>query len=38
VTKAELAEGQLTQVLTVTPFADLGRLTFVKVLLWDPPQ
>ena len=38
VTKSELAEGQLTQVLTVTPLADFGRLTFVKVLLWEPPQ
>ena len=38
VSKAELADGQLTQVLTVTPLADLGRLTFVKVLLWEPPQ
>ena len=38
VSKAELAAGQLTQVLTVTPLADLGRLTFVKVLLWEPPQ
>ena len=36
VSKADLAEGQLTQVLTVTPLADLGRLTFVKVLLWEP--
>jgi len=36
VAQAELAEGQLTQLLTVTPLADLGRLTFVKVLLWEP--
>ena len=37
VSKMELASGQLTQLLTVTPLADLGRLTFVKVLLWEPP-
>jgi rod shape-determining protein MreC len=36
VTKMELASGQLTQVLTVTPLADLSRLTFLKVLLWEP--
>jgi hypothetical protein len=34
----ELASGQLTQVLTVTPVADLERLTFLKVLLWEPPR
>jgi rod shape-determining protein MreC len=38
VSKAELSADQLNQVLTVTPYADLGRLTFVKVLLWVPPQ
>ena len=38
VSKAELGEGQLNQVLTVTPLANLGRLSFVKVLLWEPPQ
>jgi rod shape-determining protein MreC len=38
VTKADLASGQLTQVLTVTPLADLARLTFLKVLLWEPPR
>ena len=38
VTKADLSPGQLNQVLTVTPSADLARLTFVKVLLWIPPQ
>jgi rod shape-determining protein MreC len=38
VSKTELSADQLTQVLTVTPLADLGRLTFVKVLLWEPPK
>jgi rod shape-determining protein MreC len=38
VSKIDLAAGQLTQVLTVTPLADLERLTFLKVLLWEPPQ
>jgi rod shape-determining protein MreC len=38
VTKSELAAGQLTQVLTVTPLADFERLTFLQVLLWEPPQ
>ena len=38
VSKIDLASGQLTQVLTVTPLADLARLTFVKVLLWEPPR
>jgi rod shape-determining protein MreC len=38
ITKIDLSPGQLTQVLTVTPAADLARLTFVKVLLWEPPQ
>ncbi|MEY2461856.1 MAG: rod shape-determining protein MreC [Acidimicrobiaceae bacterium] len=38
VAKSELASGQLNQVLTVTPLADLARLTFLKVLLWEPPQ
>ncbi|MEY2453372.1 MAG: rod shape-determining protein MreC, partial [Acidimicrobiaceae bacterium] len=38
VSKVDLSAGQLFQVLTVTPLADLGRLTFVKVLLWEPPQ
>ena len=38
VSKAELASGQLNQVLTVTPLSDLSRLTVLKVLLWEPPQ
>lgn len=38
VTKTELSADQLIQVLTVTPLADLSRLTFVKVLVWEPPQ
>jgi rod shape-determining protein MreC len=38
VSKAELSADQLNQILTVTPYADLGRLTFVKVLLWEPPR
>jgi rod shape-determining protein MreC len=38
VSKIELASGQLTQLLTVTPLADLGRLTVLKVLLWEPPR
>jgi rod shape-determining protein MreC len=38
VSKADLSADQLNQVLTVTPYADLGRLTFVKVLLWEPPK
>lgn len=38
VTKSELAAGQLTQLLTVTALADFGRLTFLQVLLWEPPQ
>ncbi|MEY2449944.1 MAG: rod shape-determining protein MreC [Acidimicrobiaceae bacterium] len=38
VAKVDLSAGQLTQILTVTPLADLTRLTFVKVLLWEPPQ
>src|SRR5439155_3741104 len=37
VAKTELAPAQLTQVLTVTPSVDLTRLTFVKVLIWEPP-
>ena len=37
VTKVDLASGQLNQVLTVTPMADLSRLTVLKVLLWEPP-
>jgi rod shape-determining protein MreC len=38
VSKIELAAGQLTQVLTVTPMTDFERLTFLKVLLWEPPR
>jgi rod shape-determining protein MreC len=38
VAKVDLSAAQLTQLLTVTPSADLARLTFVKVLLWEPPQ
>jgi len=38
VSQADLSADRLTQVLTVTPLADLGRLTFVKVLVWEPPQ
>jgi rod shape-determining protein MreC len=37
VSKSELAPAQLTQILTVTPSVDLTRLTFVKVLIWEPP-
>ena len=37
ITKIDLSPAQLTQLLTVTPSADLARLTFVKVLLWEPP-
>lgn len=38
VSKTELAAGQLTQVLTVTPLTNFERLTFLQVLLWEPPQ
>lgn len=38
VTKVELSADRLNQLLTVTPHAELARLTFVKVLLWEPPQ
>jgi rod shape-determining protein MreC len=38
VSKVELSADRLQQVLTVTSLADLTRLTFVKVLLWEPPQ
>ncbi|MEY2451350.1 MAG: rod shape-determining protein MreC [Acidimicrobiaceae bacterium] len=38
VAKVELSADRLIQVLTVTPLADLSRLTFLKVLLWEPPQ
>jgi len=37
VAKSELSAGQLDQVLTVTPAVDLSRLSFLKVLLWEPP-
>jgi rod shape-determining protein MreC len=37
VEKSELSAGQLDQVLTVTPAVDLSRLSFLKVLLWEPP-
>ncbi len=36
VTAADLSPDQLTKVLTVTPLADMSRLAFVKVLLWEP--
>ena len=36
VTRATLSSDQLHQILTVEPLADLGNLTFVKVLLWQP--
>jgi len=36
VSKADLSPAQLTQFLTVTPAADLTRLSFVKVLIWEP--
>jgi cell shape-determining protein MreC len=36
VTNATLSSDQLHQILTVQPLADLGNLTFVKVLLWQP--
>jgi rod shape-determining protein MreC len=36
VTKTTLSEDQLRQILTVEPLADLGSLTFVKVLDWLP--
>jgi rod shape-determining protein MreC len=38
VSRIDLSAGQLKQVLTVTPVADLARLTFLKVLLWEPPS
>jgi rod shape-determining protein MreC len=38
VTKAELDADQLGQSLTVEPTADLGHLSVVQVLLWDPPR
>jgi len=36
VTHSTLSTNQLQQQLTVQPLADLNRLTFVKVLLWEP--
>jgi rod shape-determining protein MreC len=36
VTTATMSSDQLRQVLTVEPLADLGNLTFVKVLVWQP--
>jgi rod shape-determining protein MreC len=36
VTAATMSSDQLRQVLTVEPLADLGNLTFVKVLVWQP--
>jgi rod shape-determining protein MreC len=38
VSKVDLSPAQLTQLLTVTPAADLTRLSFVKVLIWEPAQ
>jgi rod shape-determining protein MreC len=38
VTNVQLSADRLNQLLTVTPLADLTRLTFVKVLLWEPPE
>ncbi len=36
--QTDLSPAQLTQLLTVTPAADLTRLSFVKVLIWEPAQ
>jgi rod shape-determining protein MreC len=38
VTKAEVDADQLSQSLTVDPTADLGHLSVVQVLLWEPPR
>jgi rod shape-determining protein MreC len=38
VTNVELSSDQRDQLLTVEPIADLGALSYVTVLLWDPPQ
>ena len=38
VTKTEGDADQLSQSLTVEPAADLGHLSVVQVLLWDPPR
>ena len=37
VSKSELSAGQLKQLLTVTPAVDLSRLSYLKVLMWEPP-
>ncbi len=37
-TSANLSPDQLTQVVTVVSLADLGRLFYVHVLLWNPAQ
>jgi len=37
VSKSELSAGQLDQILTVTPAVDLSRLSYLKVLQWEPP-
>jgi hypothetical protein len=31
-----LSSDQLHQIVTVAPLADLGNITLVKVLLWQP--
>ena len=36
VTSTTMSSDQLRQILTVQPLADLGNITFVKVLLWQP--
>jgi rod shape-determining protein MreC len=38
VTKVEATANQLGQSLTVEPVADLGHLSVVQVLLWEPPR
>jgi rod shape-determining protein MreC len=38
VTKVEIEANQLDQSLTVEPIADLGHLSVVQVLLWEPPR
>jgi rod shape-determining protein MreC len=37
VTKAELSPDQLTTILTIQPLADLSHLSYVRVLLREPP-
>jgi cell shape-determining protein MreC len=38
VTRADVDADQLSQSLTVEPTADLGHLSVVQVLLWEPPR